>query len=64
MTIKELKEKIANLDDNMKVGGSGHFGEFLEFWSAGVTTVTKSRRNKETEVIFSISIEHAGDEPD
>jgi hypothetical protein len=64
MTIKKLKELIANLDDNMKVGGSGHFGEFLECWSAGVMTVTKSRRDKEKEEIFSISIEHAGDEPD
>ena len=64
MTIKELKEKIALLDDNMKVGGSGHFGEFLECWDARVTTVTKSRRDNEKEVIFSISIEDAGDEPD
>ena len=64
MTIKELKEKIALLDDDMKVGGSGHFGEFLECWGVGVTTVTKSRMNKEKEVIFSISIEDAGDEPD
>jgi len=39
MTIKELKEKIALLDDDMKVGGSGHFGEFLECWDTGVTTV-------------------------
>ena len=22
------------LDDDMKVGGSGHFGEFLECWDA------------------------------
>jgi len=63
MTIKELKEKIALLDDDMKVGGSGHFGEFLECWDTGVTT-TKSRRDHEKEVIFSISIEDAGDEPD
>lgn len=64
MIIKELKEKIALLDDNMKVGGSGHFGEFLECWDARVKTVTKSRRDIEEEVIFSISIEDAGDEPD
>ena len=64
MTIKELKEKIMFLDDDMKVGGSGHFGEFLECWDAEVRTVTKSRMNNEKEVIFSISIEDAGDEPD
>jgi hypothetical protein len=29
-----------------------------------VRTVTKSRMNDEKEVIFSISIEDAGDEPD
>ena len=52
------------LDDNMKVGGSGHFGEFLECWDTEVRTVTKSRMNDEKEVIFSISIEDAGDEPD
>jgi len=64
MTIKELKEKIMFLDDNMKVGGTGYFGEFLECWDAEVRTVTKSRMNNEKEVIFSISIEDAGDEPD
>ena len=63
MTIKELKEKIMFLDDNMKVGGSGHFGEFLECWYAEVRTVTKSRMNDEKEVIFSISIEDAGENP-
>jgi hypothetical protein len=30
MTIKNLKEKIMLLDDNMNVGSSGYFGEFLE----------------------------------
>jgi len=64
MTIIELKEKIMFLDDNMKVGGSGHFGEFLECWDADVITVTKSLMDNEKEVIFSISIENAGDEPD
>jgi hypothetical protein len=64
MTIKELKEKIIFLDDNMEVGSSGHFGEFLECWDAEVRTVTKSLIDNEKKVIFSISIEDAGDEPD
>lgn len=64
MTVKELKEKIMFLDDDMKVGGFGHFGEFLDCWGAGVTTVTKGRFSTEKEKIFSISIEDAGDEPD
>ena len=64
MTVKELKEKIMFLDDNMKVGGSGHFGEFLDCWHARVTTVSKCRFSDEKETIFAISIEDAGDEPD
>ena len=64
MTVKELKEKLMFLDDDMKIGGSGHFGELLECWSAVVTTVTKGRFSAEKEVIFSIEIESAGDEPD
>jgi len=64
MTIKELKEKIMFLDDNMKVGGSGHFGEFLECWDAEVRTVSKGMFSDDKEVIFSISIEDAGDEHD
>jgi hypothetical protein len=64
MTIKELKEKIIFLDDHMKVGGSGHFGEFLECWDAEVRTVTKSQMSDEQEVVFSISIQDAGEEPD
>ena len=63
MTVKELKEKIRYLDDNMKVGGFGHFGEFLECCGAGVTTVTKGKFSDEKEKIFSISIEGAGDAP-
>jgi hypothetical protein len=64
MTIRELKEKIMFLDDDMRVGGSGHFGEFLQCWDVEVRTVTKSRIDKKDEVIFCISIEDAGDEPD
>jgi len=64
MTIKELKEAIMFIDDNMKVGGSGHFGEFLECWDVAVRTVNKSQMSTETEVIFSISIQDPGDEPD
>lgn len=63
MTIKELKEKIMFLDDDMKVGGLGYFGEFLECLDAEVRTVTKSKIDNDKEVIFSISIEGAGDEP-
>ncbi len=70
MTIKELKEKIANLDDNMLVGGSGYFGEFLECYNAEVTTVMTSyfdffKGIPKCEIeIFCISIQDKGEEPD
>ena len=64
MTIKDLKEKIALLDDNMKVGSSGHFGEFLECYSADVRSVFKSVTDNEKEIIFDITKESAGEDPD
>ena len=64
MNIRELKEKIENLDDTMKVGASGYFGEFLECFDSGVIEVTKSIRDNEKMVIFSILIEGPGVEPD
>jgi hypothetical protein len=67
MTIKELKEKISALDDDMMVGGSGHFGEFLEVFSVDVEEVypifLKSGNGKK-ETILCIRIEYAGEEPD
>lgn len=56
-TIKDLKEKIAFIDDNMRIGGSGHFGEFLECVDIEVRTVTKSMFNPDTETILCITIE-------
>ena len=66
MTIKELKEIIKDLPDSMRVGDSGHFGEYLECWEARVTKVKKHRRafNEDLEDILCISIESAGEEPD
>ena len=61
MTIKELKEKISSLDDDMIVGGSGYFGEYLELLDAEVRTVSFGDFEQE---IFCILIEDAGDEPD
>lgn len=65
MNIKDLKQKIMNLDDNMIVGGSGHFGEFLECFDASLTTVSMSKSDyNQKQIIFCISIESAGEEPD
>ena len=64
MTIKELKEKIIELPDDMEIGGYGHFGEYLECWDITTTTVTKGRFGNDKKEILCISIEDAGDEPD
>ena len=64
MTIKELKEKIIFLDENMEVGSAGHFGEFLECLGAEVRTVDTSLMSNKNKVVFCILIEYAGDEPD
>jgi len=67
MTVKELKEKLEGLDPDMKVGGVGHFGEFLKTFHAGVTesNIGGNLYNEgKREKIFSVMIEDAGPEPD
>jgi hypothetical protein len=68
MTVKELKEKLEDLDPDMKVGGVGHFGEFLRTWDTCVTEAAVKGNvflgGVVREKIFSISIEDAGPEPD
>jgi hypothetical protein len=64
MTVKELKEKLENLPDEMIVGGSGHFGEYLECYDAEVRQVFESPSEFTTREIFCISLENAGNEPD
>jgi hypothetical protein len=65
-TIKDLKEAIADLPDDMLVGDSGHFGEFLECYGFSTYEVRKSRRSPFDErfLIFKIDLESAGEEPD
>ena len=60
ITIKDLKKIIENLPDEMKVGGSGHFGELLECYSINPTKVTINYMKEE---ILCIVIENAGEEP-
>ena len=64
ITVKDLKEKIQFLPDDMVIGGSGHFGEFLDVYDIEVRTVTKGRISDNKETILCISMESAGDEPD
>jgi hypothetical protein len=52
MTIKELKEIISDLDDNMKIGGSGHFGEYLDCHGVFVREVSDKRFGENREKYF------------
>lgn len=66
MTIKDLKEIIKDLPDDMLVGGSGHFGEYLECYYVEVKTVypkwSFDEKGKQEEIL-SIDIEDPGEEP-
>lgn len=64
MNIGELKKIIKDLPDNMLIGGSGHYGEFLKCYTPNVKKVSENwKSNKEIE-IFCISLEDSGHEPD
>ena len=59
MNIKELKAKIKDLPDEMKIRNTGHFGEYLECDDVYV------RETRDTqEKILVICIEDAGPEPE
>lgn len=61
-TIKDLKEIIKDLPDDVLIGGVGHFGEYLECYNLEVSDVYKySKKSKIT--ILNIEIEDAGEEP-
>ena len=64
MNIKKLKEIIKDLPDDMLIGSSGHFGEFLECWDISISKVDKSFNSRNKIIILNIDIESAGDEPD
>lgn len=61
ITVGILKEIIKDLPDDMIIGGSGHFGEFLEAWYIDKKRVNKDGKSVE---ILCISMESAGEEPD
>lgn len=75
MNVKQLREIIQGLPDDMLVGGVGHFGEFLQCFGATVETIIDDGGWYENEMgdwlqdrvetkILAISIEDAGEEPD
>ena len=65
MKVKELIEKLKSFDENLEVGGSGHFGELLEIYDVDLSTMNylDSNRNPLPKFV-AISMEGAGDEPD
>ena len=54
MTVAELKQKLNEFDEDLEIGGWGHFGEYLEIYSV----------HKADEGFVVLSIESAGEEPD
>tara|TARA_R110000772_G_scaffold153270_4_gene264289 strand:+ start:57 stop:251 length:195 start_codon:yes stop_codon:yes gene_type:complete len=64
MTIKELRDKIKDCPDEMIVGSTGWFGEYLECYSIDVEEVCMDMKFINKKIILNISIEPSGDEPD
>lgn len=59
MNVKELKEKLQDLPDDLLVCGVGHFGEPLEIYSTRVRKVETRRGNKSLDA-FVIDMENKG----
>lgn len=64
MDVGTLKLAISNLPDDMLVGGSGHYGEYLEVYDIRRDKVHTSTFGSNQVDIFIIDIEDAGEEPD
>jgi hypothetical protein len=64
MTVRELRKIIADLPDEMLVGGSGHFGEYLECYEIYKTTVRMFPDDNRVIPLLCILMEDAGDAPD
>lgn len=70
MTVGELKRMLENYDDELPVGGIGHFGEILEFEVEGVQDAHNSNwrddlhKGKLPFKILEVNVQDAGPEPD
>lgn len=66
MNIRELKEIIKDLPDEMLIGQSGYFGEYLECYSVSVSEVWLSTFDLQASKIdiLNFSMETMGEEPD
>lgn len=64
MNIAELKKEIADLPDDMLVGGSGYYGEYLKVNSVYKRKVSSKVGSSDEIDCLTINIEDAGEEPD
>ena len=64
MNIKDLREVISDLPDDMEIGGFGHFGELLEVYEIRVGEVDSGFPKYNSQTVLIIDIEDAGEEPD
>ena len=59
MTVRELISELEKFDPEMRVGGSGHFGELLN-----IDGVKSWKYHAAAAPYVAIEIEYAGEEPD
>lgn len=74
MTVKELREKLEDLDDDMEVVAMGHFGEAIRLDSYGfrvrsgpnrlVISGWQRRGESTKDDVFAIPVADIGPEPD
>lgn len=62
MTVKELKELIKNIPDDLVIGVKDHYGDFIEADKDGFYIDSKGYKSKE--LVFIIPIIYIGEEPD
>jgi len=65
MTVKELKEKIKDLPDDLRFGTTGYFGEFYTCWFCEVrTTIDEYYIDSKPITILEFKFEDKGEEPE
>ena len=64
MKVGEFKKIIEGLPDDMTVGGSGYWGEYIRIWDAYVQSVSLPYpKTGESEDILCIYMEDKGEPP-
>lgn len=64
MRIKDLRRVIVDLDDNLLIGGKGHFGEMLDIPHCSVGEVRVDSWRPETVLALIIYMDNPGEEPE